>query len=111
METKQPGVFSGNYLHETTPASELSAPAEGNTNVLKTCSSFSDPQLHSNGPPPLGLKPNQSHQRSSGIHSTSPISNGQGHYLPLVVLVVIMTLTKCRYNPSHHQMHHLHPQR
>ena len=75
VRTKQSGVFPGNYLQETTPASESSAPAQGNTNVLKTCSSFSDPEIDSSGPPPLGPKPNQSHQQSSRIHSTSPISN------------------------------------
>lgn len=69
--TNQSGVFPGNYVQETTPTAVNPIVVEGNSSVHES----NDPGMDSNGPPPLGPKPNQSIPQSSRVHSTSPISN------------------------------------
>lgn len=69
VRNKQSGVFPGNYLQEANPPASN---ANGHTGLLKTFSSFSDPEIDCIGPPPLGPKPSQSTGGGGGSSSLTP---------------------------------------
>ena len=121
VRTKQTGVFPGNYLQEANPPVLNSF---GNTGVLKTCSSFSDPEIDCTVPPPLGPKPNQSGLSGGGStgsgsgsgtgsgsqtprhQATSPVSNVYARPRPVSAIGGISGHSDLSESSSHSRLSH-----